>query len=183
MPYFPFRGQGYKMQSIWVGLLFYMTRKLKGRLAAGLATVTSVTVSHNRGSVVQCRYYFWRWFLEQCCIDMLLCFMKRYSNIYSLSSDHLRVLDSSFMCAWSTCMEPSYWWHWLRNIGELFLGLQPIVGFVCSPFLLKSLSKNLENDVRKVRITKGMERLSSQKQGRFGYFSQMKTEKGDDRGL
>lgn len=60
MPYFPFRGQGYKMQSIWVGLLFCMTRKLKGRLTAGLATVTSITVSHNRGSVVQCKYYFWR---------------------------------------------------------------------------------------------------------------------------
>lgn len=50
------------------------------------------------------------------------------------------------------------------------------MGFVCSPFLLKNLSKNLDNVVREARrITKRMERLSSQKKGRrFGYFSQMK---------
>lgn len=86
---------------------------------------------------------------------MLLCFMKKYSNIYSLSSDHLHVLDSSFMCAWSTCMEPSYWWHWLRNIGELFLGLQPIVGFVCNRFSAQKLKQKPRKWCKKCKDNQG----------------------------
>lgn len=50
------------------------------------------------------------------------------------------------------------------------------MGFIGSPFLLESVSKNLENIARKARmITKGMERFPSCKQGSgLEFFCQIK---------